>query len=93
MNNFTEEQLERLKPYDTLIRQVMQSQCFTGVTTDEVEELREIYEESQGVRREVKTYCGYCVMDLIQDIGRVYLPQLERMAENKRGRKKKSDQE
>lgn len=93
MKDFTEEQLERLKPHEALIRRVMNSHYFTGVTTEEVNELREIYEESQGVRREVKTYCGYCVMDLIQDIGRVYLPQLERMAEKKRGRKKKAEQE
>ena len=79
----TKEQMEALRPYESYMRTAVRARWASNPGMQGIDTLRRVWEEATGSRRNMTTSCGVCILNLLEDVGRLYfgsIPKRKRRA-------------
>ena len=68
----TQEELDRLAPYEQNMRTALHSKYLRNVGRSGLAVMIPIYERATGYRIHVNDTCGACILDFLQRLGRIY---------------------
>lgn len=85
----TEEQMERLSPYEKYFRTAINSRYASYPGISALETINAIYNDVTGIKRSLKPSCGTCILNLLTDAGKIYFADVAEREKRAAGRAKK----
>ena len=68
----TKEQMEALAPYEEHLRTAYKSGWARNITTGKFRSMKALYDNITGKNNNVNGNCGFCVLDMLRNLGQVY---------------------